>query len=77
MSPFKKVLNMVNGTKADILAIGYSILTIGLVICAIGIWNGSDENAPRFKKAAFFCCAGIALLAISPTLIAWIKTQLA
>lgn len=76
MTPIGKIKAMISSLTADTKSIAYTCLTLGLFFCAIMIWNGSEENAPRFKKAAFFCCVGIGLLAISTTLIAWIKTSL-
>jgi|APAga8741244001_1050109.scaffolds.fasta_scaffold49766_1 hypothetical protein len=72
-SPFTKIKSWLNGAYSDILSTGIIVFAIGFVICAIGVWRGSDDAVPRFQKGLIWTAGGVIVAVLSKVIVAWVQ----
>lgn len=77
MNPFTKVTNFVTKTTSSVFNLAIAVLTIGFIVSGFMVWNGSEENVPRFKKTLFWTGAGVAAVVLAKVIVGWIKAGVA
>lgn len=77
MNPFTKVTTFVTKTTSSISNLAIAVLIVGFIFSGFMVWNGSEENVPRFKKMLFWTGAGVAVVVMAKVIVAWIKAGVA
>ncbi|HDR7001870.1 TPA: hypothetical protein QCW13_005369 [Bacillus cereus] len=49
---------------------------IGALVCGLMIWQGDEQNAPKFKKGLIFCGAGAVVFILAKPFVDYIKAGL-
>lgn len=73
MNPFTKVTNFVTTTTGSITSLALAVLVVGFIFSGFMVWNGAEENVPRFKKMLFWTGAGVAIVVMAQIIVTWIK----
>jgi stage V sporulation protein AE len=52
------------------------VFIIGVLISAIGVWAGDEQNAPRFKKGLVMSIVGTIVFLLAKPIIDYVKANL-
>ncbi|MEK6189801.1 MAG: TrbC/VirB2 family protein [Carnobacterium alterfunditum] len=77
MNPFVNIQKFVNSITTDMTNLALSIAVLGFLFCAVMIFRGSEENVPRFQKAAFWTGGSVVIIVLSKVIVSWIRTGVA
>lgn len=77
MNPFTNVTNFVTKTTSSVSNLAIAVLIVGFMVAGFMVWNGSEENVPRFKKMLFWTGAGVAVVVLAKVIVGWIKAGVA
>lgn len=73
---FTQIGKLLTGLRTDISNTFITLFIIGLLFCALMVWVGGDENAPKFKKSLLVCLAGLVIFIIAGPIVTYVKTKL-
>lgn len=76
-NPFTKINKFLGTVTSDLTNLGLTVAVIGFLFCALMIFRGSEENVPRFQKAAFWTGFGVVVIVLAKVVVAWIRTGVA
>lgn len=76
VTAFTKIDTLLKAFYADITSTGITLFSIGLLICALIVWRGSDESAQKGKKGVVICFAGAVLFLVADLFVTYIKTKM-
>jgi len=77
MNPFTNVTKFVTKTTSSVSNLAIAVLIVGFMVAGFMVWNGSEENVPRFKKMLFWTGAGVAVVVLAKVIVGWIKAGVA
>lgn len=77
MNPFTNLNRFITSITNDLSNLALAVAVLGFLFCALMIFRGSEENVPRFQKAAFWTGASVAVIVLSKVIVAWIKAGVA
>lgn len=77
MNPFNNINRFIQSITSDMTNLALSIAVLGFLFCAIMIFRGSEENVPRFQKAAFWTGASVGVIVLAKIIVSWIRTGVA
>lgn len=77
MNPFTKITTFINAITTDATNLFLSVAVLGFIFCAFMIFRGSEENVPRFQKAAFWTGVAIVIVVLAKIIVTWIKAGVA
>lgn len=53
-----------------------TLFAIGFLFCAMMIWQGDEQNAPKFKKGLGFTGAAVVVFALAKPIVEYIQNGL-
>jgi len=76
-NPFTKVTTFVTTNTDSILKLCIAFFTLGFIFCGAMVWNGAEENVPKFKKMMFWSAAGLAVAVLASVIVSWVSKGVA
>lgn len=73
---FTRIGKLLNKIFTDLQTTFIWIFAIGILISAIGVWAGDEQNAPRFKKGLMLSIVGVVVFLLAKPIIDYVKTNL-
>lgn len=77
MNPFSRINSFISAQYTEILNLFLTVSAIGVLVCAFMIWQGSEENVPRFKKGLFWTLVALVIAVMAKGIITWVKAGVA
>lgn len=76
MNPFTKINSFLGTIFSDLTLTAATIFGIGFLICGLFVWQGSEEQVPKFKKGLIWTAAGFTVSLLAKVIITWMQTGL-
>lgn len=76
-NPFAKVTTFVTANTDSIFKLAIAFFTLGFIFCGAMVWNGAEENVPKFKKMMFWSAAGLAVAVMASLIVSWVSKGVA
>lgn len=73
---FTRIGSLLSRLFTDLQTTFIWIFAIGILICAIGVWAGDEQNAPRFKKGLMLSVIGLIVFLLARPIIDYVKMNL-
>ncbi len=73
---FERIGMFLNTLFSDMQSTFITIFMIGLLICAIGVWAGDEQSAPKFKAGIKLCVSAVVLFLLAKPVIDYIQVNL-
>ncbi|MED5094485.1 hypothetical protein [Bacillus safensis] len=72
-NPFTGIKKFLNSLFSDVSSTAITIFALGFLFCALMVWRGSEENAPRFQKGMYYTGAAVAVAVLAKVIVQYIK----
>lgn len=73
---FARITKLLNKIFVDLQSTFIWIFAIGILISAIGVWAGGEENAPKFKKGLTLSIIGVIVFLLAKPMVDYVKANL-
>lgn len=73
---FTRIGYLLNKIFTDLQSTFIWLFAIGILISAVGVWAGGEENAPKFKKGLTMSIAGVVIFLLAKPMIDYVKMNL-
>lgn len=73
---FSRIQGLLSTLFTDMQTTFIWIFIIGMIFCGIMLWQGGEENAPKFKKSLIGCGIGLVIFLLAKPIIEYVQTNL-
>lgn len=73
---FNQIKNLILKLFTDLQGTFLWIFAIGILLCAIVLAFGDEQNAPKFKKGLIGCLAGIVVFLLAKPVVEYVQSNL-
>jgi len=73
VNPIKKADTFSQGVFNDLTSLAITVFGIGVVVCALGVWKGDEENVHKFKKGLTWTVIAFVIAVLAKGILAWVK----
>ncbi|ACI30587.1 MULTISPECIES: hypothetical protein [Bacillus] len=73
---FTRIQHLLQTLFTDMQSTFIWAFIIGGLVCGLMIWQGDEQNAPKFKKGLLFCGAGVVVFLLAKPFVDYIKAGL-
>ena len=73
---FNRISGLLEALFTDMQTTFLTIFTIGILICAVGVFAGDEHSAPKFKKGIITCVIGVIVFLLADPIIDYVKVNL-
>lgn len=73
---FERIGVFLNTLFSDVQSTFITIFSIGLLICAIGVWAGDEQSSPKFKNGLKLCVVGVVIFILAKPIIDYVQVNL-
>ncbi|WP_017380621.1 hypothetical protein [Paenisporosarcina sp. TG-14] len=73
---FERIQGFLDTLFSDIQGTFIIVFAIGLLICAIGVWAGDEQNSRKFKNGIKLCVFGVVLFLLARPIIQYVQANL-
>ena len=73
---FNSIKSLLLSLFIDMQTTFITLFAIGFLFCALMIWQGEEQNAPKFKKGLGFTVAGVVVFLLAKPIVEYVQSGL-
>ena len=75
-NPFLSIKKLLDAMFNDVLSTFITVFCLGFLFCALMLWKGSEESAPKFQKGLIGTIIGIVVFTLAKVIVAYVQAKL-